>query len=338
VPARLTATSPARSHAAVTPKLSVVFMIDSQRQRAEWALRAVLEQELDAPFEVLLFDFAAGHEPPIAGSDHPAVRVMPGERGDGYGAALARAAHTARAPVVAFVEEHVVVLPGWARALLRAHEGPYAAVCGEVAPGDLSSANSRRQELVSRNLWSPPARGGESIVLRWQNVSYKRDILLGLGERLPLLLDSEGLLFRELRQAGHRLAIEPAARCLHGHEGSWNGFLVGSFYSNRNATARSIELRGGGVAARLRAMVAAAIGPLRWPFVLLGRTRSLPDRDLWLRELGRNLPWVLEYYAVAGFAGLTAAIFGGGDSSQMFLHYELTEPRRKVEGVEAITG
>jgi hypothetical protein len=316
-----------------SPELSVVFMIDGQRRRAVWAVHAVLEQR-DVDLEVLLFDFGHTDHPPLAGSEDPRVRTIPSTRGAGYGDTLAAAAHAARAPIVAFVEEHVVVRPGWARAIRRAHDGPWAAVCGEVEPGDLSSPNSLRQELVSRNVWSTPARDGESILLRWQNVSYKRELLLGYGDRLPRLLDAEGTLFRQLRADGHRLAVAADAHMVHAHEESWLGFLVGSFHSNRLAAARGVEHAGGRIVDRLRGAVAAGIGPLRWPLVLLERTRALPDRETWLAVLRANLVHVLAYYAVTGAAGLAGALLGAGDSAVKFLEYELGEPRRTPERVE----
>src|SRR5687768_3727769 len=264
------------------PALSIVLMVDSQRQRGGWALASILAQELAGGLEVLVFDFGHADHPPLAGSEHPAVRVIPSVRGAGYGETMAAAVSAARAPVIAFVEEHVVVLPGWAAAIARAHEGPWAAVCGEVHSGDSAHAVSRRIELVSRNVWSPPAQRGETDVLRWQNVSYKREVLLRYGPSLRGLLESEGALFRRLRTDGHRLAVEPDARMVHAHEYTWPGFLTGSVHSSRLATAAGLEAGGRRVRETARAVVAALAGPVRWPFVLWQRTKALPDSDVWL--------------------------------------------------------
>ncbi len=197
------------------PTLSVVLMVDSQRARGGWALASVLSQEFSGRLEVLIFDFGHAEHPPLAGSDHRDVRVIPALRGGGYGETMAAAVSAARAPVIAFIEEHVVVLEGWADAIQRAYEG----------------------------------------------------------------------LFRRLRADGHRLAVEPDARIVHAHEYTWSGFLAGSVQSSRLATASALEVGGRRLGSTVRAVVAALAGPVRWPFVLLRRTRDLPESDVWLPRL-----------------------------------------------------
>lgn len=310
------------------PTLSVVTVVDSQRKRGESALASILSQELSGRLEVLLFDFGHAEHPPLPGSDHRDVRVIPRHRGAGYGETMFAAVSAARAPVIAFVEEHVVVLRGWADAIQRAHEGPWAAVCAEVHPGDLDHAVSRRIELVSRNVWSAPARGGDTPVLRWQNVSYKRDVLLRYQPHLRWLLESEGALFRRLRADGYRLAVEPNARIVHHHEDDWSGFLAGSVHSSRVATASALEVAERRPASIMRAVVAALAGPVRWPLVLLRRTRDLPDSDVWLRVLYANWPYVLQYYVRMAVAMLAGALAGAGDSAARFLDAEINHPRR----------
>lgn len=312
-----------------TPDLTAAFIVASQRQRGAWALRALLDQGLGERLEVLVFDVGHAEHPPLAGSDAPGVRVIPA-RNTGYGEILADAVHEARAPIIAFIEEHVVVLEGWAEALLQAHRAPVAAVGGEILPGDLSCAGSMRQELVSRNVWSAPAAvSGDAQLLRWQNVSYKREILLPYGDRLARFLGSEGNLFRQLRADGHKLAIEPKAKMVHAHETYWSAFLRGSYWSNRLSAASTIDLAPRPLLARLRVMASAALGPARWPLVLLRRTRTLPEADVWLPVFGANLPYVLQYYCVVAFAGMTGALFGRGSSHQRFLDYEITEARNE---------
>jgi hypothetical protein len=304
-------------------------MVDSQRERGGWALAALLAQRFEGRLEVLLFDLGHGEHAPIAGSEHDDVRVIPVRRDAGYGATMAAAVSAARAPVIAFVEEHVIVLEGWAAAIQKAHQGPWAAVCAEVHPGDLDHPVSRRIELVSRNVWSAPARGGDSALLRWQNVSYKRDVLLKYQPRLRWLLESEGALFRRLRADGYRLAVEPDARIVHAHEPSWSGFLAGSVRSSRLSTASALQADGRRPASIARAVVSALAGPVRWPFVLLQRTRTLPDSDVWLPVLHASWPYVLQYYLRVALAMLAGALAGPGDSSVTFLDYEVNHPRRR---------
>jgi len=306
------------------PALTVVITLKRQRQRCELALQSVLAQSVLPSLEVLLVD--AGHEsyPPILGADHPNVRVVPISATPGYGEALVAGVLQSRAPIVAFLEEHVQVFPGWGEAIVAAHKGPWAAVGPEIHAAGLGNFSCRLVELVSRGHWSAPARHGESDLLRWQNVSYKRASLMRYADHLPLFLQSEGLLFQRLRDDGERLFIEPAAKALHAHETSWFDFLSGSFYSHRLATGTIVELER---AAWTRKFAGAVAGPIRWPLLLLARTRSLPERAVWHRRFWAYLPFVLQYYATAAAGSLIGLCFGVGGSDRKFLDSEINSTR-----------
>jgi hypothetical protein len=313
------------------PDLTAVVLVQYQRERCARALNALLAQSLIDRMEILLLDFATRDRPPVSGSEHPAVRIIPVESTLGYGGALTVAVDEARAPLVAFVEEHVIVLDGWAQALVDAHKKPCAAVCGEVRPGDLGRPLAERIEMVSRHQWSPPARRGESDVLRWQNVCYKRASLMRYRDKLPLYLGSEAILFRQLRNDGERLLIEPAARLIHDHELSWKGFLRGSFHSARLSAASSVEAREVGIVGRLTQTARHLLGAARWPLILWRRTRSLPHSDQWLPIFYRNLPAVFQYYSVHAVGGFLGVLIGKADSDREFLFYELNEGRLPAE-------
>jgi hypothetical protein len=313
------------------PALTAVVLVESQRERCERALNALRAQSLIDRMEILLLDFASRDYPPIAGSEDSAVRIIPVETTLGYGGALTVAVDEARAPLVAFVEEHVVVLEGWAQALVDAHKEPCAAVCGEVRPGDLARPLAERIEMVSRHQWSPPARKGESDVLRWQNVCYKRASLMRYRDKLPLYLGSEAILFRQLRNDGERLLIEPKARLIHDHELTWRGFLRGSFHSARLSAANAVEARDLRLFGRLTQTARHLVGAARWPLMLWGRTRSLPQSEQWLPIFYRNLPFVFQYYSVHAVAGSLGVLTGKADSDREFLFYELNEGRLPAE-------
>jgi hypothetical protein len=309
------------------PELTAITMVDSQRERGARALHALCAQSLIDRMEILLVDFGAPGQPPVQGSDHPAVRLVQADRAMGYGQALAMAVTDARAPIVAMIEEHVIVLEGWAEALVDAHKGPWAAVGAEMHPGDLDRPASKRIELVSRHHWSAPAQRGESEMLRWQNVSYKRASLLRYGDKLPLYLGSESTLFRQMRRDGERLFVEPRARMVHAHEHTWGGFMLGSYYSAKLNAARAAALSEAGPVGRLAQAAKCLVGVVRWPWMLWRRTRALPHPEQWMPIFYRSLFFVLQYYAVQAVAGALGALVGEGNSDRQFLSYEINEDR-----------
>ena len=308
-------------------EITVALAVDEQRERGALALEAILRQESPPPFEVIVVDRGADRFPALEGSADPRVRTIPVDSRSGYGDTAARGVLEARAPVVAFVEEHVAVFPNWVAAVAQAHRGPWAAICGELHTTSLATPAAVLVELISRQHWSAPAAGGETRVLRWQNVAYKRAALMRYAEQLPTLMQSESELFRRLRSDGERLYVDPAVKATHAPDASWPAFLEGTFYSTRISAASAGTVSGRLSITGLRLLASTLTGPLRWPLVLLRRTRSLPDADYWTPVYWRNLGSVLRYYATASAAAIVGILFGPGDSAARFLDCEINHDR-----------
>ena len=276
-------------------------------------------------------DRGADRYPPLAGAEHPKVRVIPCPPGSGYGQVSAEGAMQASAPVVAFMEEHVQLLPGWADAVARALSGPWAAVCGEVTAANLDTRDTKLVELVSRQEWSPPARRGEAKVIRWQNIAYKREALLRYRDRLEHFLQAENALFAQLRADGERLYIEPDAKCTHAHDASWPEFIAATFHSSRMSAATQVRLSGLTGWRSLRMLASTLLGPVRWPLVLLRRTRTLPEPEYWTAFYRQNFGAVLRYYGTAAAGALTGMLLGPGGSAGRFLDCEINNDRLLAE-------
>src|SRR5262249_49422268 len=119
---------PVTTPSSAAPRMSVIVMVDRRRARGARALRSLLAPSDAGALEILLLDFGWREYPPLPGSDHPGVSVLRLDRGITLGAARASGVLEARAPIVAFLEEHATALPGWTDALLSAHAAPVAAV------------------------------------------------------------------------------------------------------------------------------------------------------------------------------------------------------------------
>ena len=123
------------------------------------------------------------------------------------GQAMSAGIHAARAPVVAYVEEHAFPEPDWAEALLQAHKGPYAAVgcaMGNANPVTLCSWCHLFDDFGPL---VPPVSSAIATFLGGHHCSYKRDVLLAYGDALPNLLDNENVLHIDLRRRGHKLFL-----------------------------------------------------------------------------------------------------------------------------------
>jgi GT2 family glycosyltransferase len=308
------------------PRLSVVLVVGDLRTRAEECLRSVLRQEPADRVEVLLFDVGRPGARTLAGSDHPSVRRIPLPVDTPFASARAEGVRRARAPYVAFLEEHCRVRNGWIEALLDAHEGPWAGVGGEVHTGNPGIPRSETIALMTYGVWVPrAARDEDATHLPGHNASFRRDRLLEFGEELDLLLVCDINLHRRLRLAGERLLLEPAVKFEHINPTGLSSLARGYFLWHRLYGWSRARVFRWPLRRRLLYVVLAPLIPLYFLVRLHRELRRLrPDL---LRRFWRGVPliWLSQTFCAIGQGfGL---LFGPGDALRGFTRYELNEPR-----------
>jgi hypothetical protein len=223
--------------------------------------------------------------------------------------AVARAAgvRKATAPLVFIGETHSFPEPGWAEALLRAHEGPWAAVVPAVSNADPRGPISWGGYLMDYARWDPERPVGEIADPMIYNTSYQRQVLLELGEQLEIALDPySGVLWPILFERGLRAWFEPEARIRHLGVGQFGtslrekvliGMIVGNYRATRWSLARRLVYFFGSplIPLVLMARLLPAVRRIR-------RRHRLPWGSLPMMFLGCVAKAVGETYAVAAGA------------------------------------
>jgi len=305
-------------------RMTVVLVVGSLRERAEGALRSILGQDCVEELEILLLDLDV-RSPPIRGSEHPAVRTIAMPETTVYSSARLRGVREASTPIVAFVEEHCRVYAGWAAALIRAHDGPYAAVGGEIHNGNPHVRLSRTIALMNYNPWMPPARLGECGLLPGHNSAFKRAALLAYGDELETLLRAEVALFQRMHRDGQRLLLEPRAKFEHINETRLSSIARGYYLWHRCYGPVRARTFGWSRGRRLFYVAATPLIPFyylaRLTLVLL-RSRPRLVTQAWLAA--PQILWAQYASALGQAVGL---LFGTGDAESRFTRYELNEPR-----------
>jgi hypothetical protein len=131
------------------------------------------------------------------------------------GAAAAVGVMAATSAVVALIEDHSYPEPGWAAALVAAHDGPWTGVGPVVENANVLSSMSWVNFILSYGVFSGEQEPGEREMLPWHNSAYKRRALDPFADRLGDLLEWEAHLQDTLRAHGHTLYLEPRARTRH---------------------------------------------------------------------------------------------------------------------------
>lgn len=307
-------------------ELSVILVFGGQRERAAAALRSVLEQSAIDRMEILLFDLGPSECPPLIGSDDHRVRTTRYGPDKLLGDARAEGVRSAKAPVVALLEEHCVAQPGWAETMIRANEGPWAAVgCDFVcANPDSGSTNQTFRLTYGAYIHQEQERGPVRFVAG-QNSTFKRDILLQYDNDLESLMMADLVLQWKMMEDGHQLFYEPDAKIAHRNENTVRSLCGGAFYWNwcfANIRARVFHW---GFAHKALIVL---LSPLI-PWVRLAKKFVVASRQGQLKPLQflRDAPSILavDYASAAGqVAGLLNKIDIG---IRKFSHFELNEPR-----------
>lgn len=226
----------------------------------------------------------------------------------------------ARAPVVALAESHAFPQAGWARALIDAHAGPWAAVGPAMDNANPWSPVSWANLLLDYGPWVPPAARGERDDLPGHNSSYKRTALAPLDGQLPRLLEAESFLHARLLEMGERLLFEPRARVRHTNVSRLDSWVPERVAAGRRyAGARAVGW------SRPRRLLWAAASPAI-PVVRLRRLLAL-----WWRRRAQmprgSLAAIVASLLMSALGEALGYVAGSGDSMQRLERIELHKER-----------
>ena len=226
------------------------------------------------------------------------------------GAAYAVGIRQAHAPVVALTEDHAFPEANWAEVLIGAHRGPWAAVGPSFRNGNPETLLSWADFCHAYSYWAVPISPGPVQQLPGHNASYKRDVLLGFGSDLDVLMEVEGVLHRLLRAQGHDLLLEPATCTMHLNFTSWSAWARLRYYIGRQFAATWARPW-----SRRRRLLFTAASPLI-PWIRLWRIQKRARKVMPRGLVVRVLPIVLLGLLIEWPGQAIGFAAGPGNSSQ----------------------
>lgn len=309
-----------------TPALSVVLVTPTGFSQIHETVGYLLAQTVLDRIELVI---VAPSQGAVAGGaavldQFPWHRVVPVERIVRRGTAAAEGVRVARAPVVAFIEEHAFPAPGWAEAFLRAHEDRWTVVSPAMRNANPGSIVSWAHWYRSYLGLTAPLCAGEVDNVSWHNSAYKRDALLSVGDRLGALLDYEGDLLAELRARGHRFYLEPEAQTDHLNVETMGASLDMFFQKGRLAGAQRAAREEWPTWRRLIYVAGSPLTPLMHVPSLradVRRTRQPARRVL------QAIPLISVSLVAMALGEVVGLVAGLGRSKERMEHYELHRRR-----------
>jgi hypothetical protein len=306
------------------PRMSVIMVTPDRFDRLRHTLKRLAEQTVADRLEIVIVAPSREQARVDEMELQPFHSHQVVETGPASSSAVRRAAgvRAARAPVIAFTEDHSFPSPAWAEAMIRAHEGPWAAVGPAFLNGNPGSLLSWANLLIEYGPWVWPVTAGPRDHIPPHNSSYKRDLLLSYGDRLEGMIEAETVLQWELQAAGRALYLEPEAKTRH-----FNVSRARPFVPLRVSVGRmfgAARARGWPLGKRLAYVAASPMIPL----VRFARTLRFARRcTVGHVAFPQLLPPLFAGLVLDGFGEALGYAFGGGNAVQQVTRLEYDRDR-----------
>jgi hypothetical protein len=216
-----------------TPVLTVVMIAGNRRERAQRMLRSVLEQDIGDQIMIMVYDRSDQPARDLPELNRPNIVYEVVDKSWTLGPLQKRATLAATTDIIAFIEEHVVVPPGWARESLRLHAEGYAGVTGIFTAGNPHYHWARILFSITYGNYMLPSQAGETTEIPGDNSSFIRSKVLKYEGELDLLLSTDILLIRRLVADGEKLYRVADLNLKHWNENTFSDGWIALFYWNQ---------------------------------------------------------------------------------------------------------
>lgn len=294
------------ANSAASAELSVIIPSVNSYDDLDGCLKA-LETGQGARIEIIVADRLGEQARHFIRREHPGVTVIPVAPDTSIPRMRAIAIRKASAPAVAVIEDHVIVPPGWARAMLDALATAGDAVGGTVDNAATGTWVDWSAFLCEYSATLPPLPAGPADWLPGNNVIYRTETL----RRLAPVLDEdkwENRLHDAIRSAGGTLTRRPEIVVGHKMHYSFGLYMAQRYlYSRSYAGARSVTMPW---SRRLPMGLAALV--LLPPMMFLRTIRNVRSKGRHRRELLQALPLLVPFCLSWGAGEAVGYLFGPG--------------------------
>lgn len=272
--------------------------------------------------EIILVDCSQSDTLPVAGTDHPSVRVLRIAPKPPTGWVRAEAVRAARAPLVAFLEEHAWAYPGWAAGFVSAFEGSaWAAIGAEMHSANDWAGINRYLAILNYPLLLAPVIVRPNNIVH-HNAGYRRDLLLAYGDRLDELFFPEDWLQMQLLADGHQFITSPQVRVFHFFETTFAQSFNFNLIAGQIAEAACNKFYQRTKFRRLLRLGALCFSPILRPFKQL--LFFIQHRPGWLGTFFSGIFVITLIHTAHAVGGIVGVLFGMSEATSIdFLQIDI---------------
>ena len=270
----------------------------------------LLRQEGNVPHEVLVMDRcdATTRDEIRRRFQQPGIQVIAAPAHASVPKLRAMGIERARGELIAILEDHCNVPPGWLRAMVRLHQGGHDVMSGPVENGATDRIVDWAVFFCEYARFMPPLPRGTVDEIAGNCAIYSRDVLDRVGSELPDEL-WDPFLHARLREMGITFYCDPELTVVHEKEFGFSYFISQRYHYSRSFAG--MRMRGAPFWKRL----AYGCGTVLLPIILFGRlTKTVLEKRRHELKFLIAAPVIAVFLISWAWGEAVGALFGPGDS------------------------
>lgn len=293
------------------PLVSVVIACVNGLPHVIEAVDALVGQDGNVPAEVIVVDRCgrAVRDALRARFPGPEVVILDGGAGTSIPRLRAIGMNAARGKMVAILEDHCNVMPGWLQTIARAHASGVEALGGAVENGSTVRLTDWAVFFCEYARFMLPMPSGKVDEITGNNSVYARSLLERIG---PALKEEvwESFLHQRMKELGVTFHCDPDLCVSHKKEFGIAYFVSQRYHYSRSFAGMRLERAG---AARRAIYAAGALTALP-PLLGYRMWRTVRAKGRHMALFWKSLPLIGLFLVPWAWGEAAGALFGPGNS------------------------
>jgi len=210
------------------PALAVIVPCYNSERTIRTCLSALINQQTDIPFEVLVVDSSEDRTPEIVQREFPGVRLIHLERRTFAGAARNVGLRATSSEFCLMIDSDCIAEPDLIqRAITRISTGEFDAVCGSLRNGTPRSLSGSVGYFIEFKEYMPSAPERRDRTAPTANIIYRRESLERSGFFDDDMQLAEDILLNwKITASGGAILFDPRMQVTHLNRTGWNTVLL----------------------------------------------------------------------------------------------------------------
>ncbi len=206
---------------------SIVIPSYQSAQTIAACLKAVFQQNVDVPFEVIVVDSSSDETAAIIRRQFPQVRLINLAQQTFPGPARNLGVQQAQGQIIVFLDADCIPNPDWLARMIAAHQAGYAIVGGAVLNGAPNSRVAWAGYISEFREYLPQGKARLVTHIPTCNISYRAEIFRRYGGFPDEYYPQEDLIFNwMLGKQGEAIFFDPAIQVRHLHRTRFSAFML----------------------------------------------------------------------------------------------------------------